>query len=82
MGAAPPSQPLRRRKGKPFKPDARQTKILIGAALVGEAMAKANDFAERLPGARYRSDAHRDYVIMLDPSQKAANYSQLDERAA
>jgi hypothetical protein len=27
-------------KGKPFKPDARQTKILTEAALVGEAMAK------------------------------------------
>jgi hypothetical protein len=33
-------RPLGLEKGKPFKPDARQTKILTEAALVGEAMAK------------------------------------------
>jgi hypothetical protein len=34
-------RPLGMVKGKPFKPDARQTTILTEAALVGEAMAKA-----------------------------------------
>ncbi len=34
-------------KGKPFEPDGRQKKILTEAALVGEAMAKANDFDKR-----------------------------------
>jgi hypothetical protein len=33
-------KPLGIEKGKPFKPDARQTKILTKAALLGEAMAK------------------------------------------
>src|SRR5580692_8423662 len=33
-------RPLGLEKGQPFRPDARQTKILIDAALVGEAMAK------------------------------------------
>ena len=35
-------KPLGIEKGKPFQPDERQKKILIEAALVGEAMAKAN----------------------------------------
>ncbi len=34
-------RPLGLEKGKPFRPDARQTKILTDGALVGEAMAKA-----------------------------------------
>jgi hypothetical protein len=41
-------KPLGIEKGKPFKPDARQTKILTQAALVGEAMAKANTFEASL----------------------------------
>src|SRR6266581_3125467 len=75
-------KPLGIEKGKPFQPDARQTKILTEAAVVGEAMAKANSFDKRFAGARYRPDAHWDYVIMADPAQDLANYSQLDERAA
>jgi hypothetical protein len=42
-------KPLGIEKGKPFKPDARQTKILTEAALVGEAMARANTFERALP---------------------------------
>jgi len=75
-------KPLGIEKGKPFKPDERQKKILIEAAFVGEAMAKANDFDKRFVGARYRPETHWDYVIMLDPAQDLPDYSQLDERAA
>ena len=75
-------RPLGIEKGKPFKPDERQTKLLTEAAFVGEAMAQANDFDKRFAGARYRPDAHWDYVIMADPAQDLADYSQLDERAA
>lgn len=75
-------RPLGIEKGKPFRPDARQKKILTEAAFVGEAMAKANDFDKRLPDARYRPDAHWDYIIMVDPAQDLKDYSQLDERAA
>ena len=41
-------------KGKPFNPDERKKKILTEAALVGEAMAKANTFEKRLDGAYFR----------------------------
>jgi hypothetical protein len=51
-------KPLGIEKGKPFKPDARQTKILTEAALVGEAMAKANTFERHFAGMMYRPDSH------------------------
>ncbi len=75
-------KPLGIEKGKLFQPDERQRKILTEAAFVGEAMAKANSFDKRFKGARYRPGAHWDYVIMPDPAQDLADYSQLDERAA
>ena len=75
-------RPLGIEKGKPFRPDERQNKILTEAAFVGEAMAKANDFDKRLAGAHYRPDAHWEYIIMVDPAQDLPGYSQLDERAA
>ena len=53
-------RPLGLEKGQPFKPDARQTRILTDAALVGEAMAKANTAERRFAGGRFRPDAHRD----------------------
>jgi hypothetical protein len=56
-------KPLGIEKGKPFQPDARQKKILIDAALVGETMAKAHSFDKRFEGIRYRPDAHWDYVV-------------------
>jgi hypothetical protein len=75
-------KPLGIEKGKPFAPDERQTKLLTEATFVGEAMAKANSFDKRFTGARYRPDAHWDYVIMVDPRQDLSGFSQLDERAA
>ena len=73
--------PLGIEKGKPFQPDARQTKILTEGAFVGEAMAKALAFDARVPGALYRPDANWSYYLLLDPMQDLANYSQFDERA-
>jgi hypothetical protein len=75
-------KPLGIEKGRPFQPNERQTKILTEAAFFGEAMAKANDFFKRFEGTRYRPDAAWEYVIMADPAQDLASYSQLDERAA
>ena len=43
-------RPLGIEKGKPFNPDERQKKILTDAALVGEAMAKASAFQNRMAG--------------------------------
>ncbi len=76
-------KPLGIEKGKPFKPDARQKKILIEAAVVGEAMAKAHSFDPRTEGMRYRPDAHWDYLIAPSSfvvDQDVGNSTQFEER--
>jgi hypothetical protein len=75
-------KPLGIEKGKPFQPDARQTKILTDAALVGEAMAKANTFERRFSGMMYRPDSHWHYALALDADNPDAFWYLLDERAA
>lgn len=75
-------RPLGLEKGKPLKPDARQTKILIEAALVGEAMAKANSADRRFAGSKYRPDAHWDFALQLDSDDPGAFWDLLDERAS
>lgn len=75
-------RPLGLEKGKPFKPNARQTKILTDAALVGEAMAKANSADRRFAGVKYRSDAHWDFALQLDADNPGAFWNLLDERAS
>jgi hypothetical protein len=74
--------PLGIEKGKPFKPNARQTKILTQATLVGEAMAKANDFAKRMEDAHYVDDSHWDFATVCPPDQRREHYDSLDGRAA
>ena len=70
-------------KGKPFQPDARMKKILTEATLVGEAMAKANDFDKRqMELSHYADGVHWHLSLCLDISQEAEFYTQLDERAA
>jgi hypothetical protein len=75
-------KPLGIEKGKPFKPDARQTRILTDAALVGEAMARANTFERRFAGVMYRPDAHWHYALQLDADNPDTFWYLLDERAA
>jgi len=75
-------RPLGIEKGKPFHPDARQTKILTDAALVGEAMAKANSADRRFAGSKYRPDAHWDFALQLDADDPNAFWDLLDERAS
>ena len=75
-------RPLGLEKGKAFKPDARQTKTLTEAALVGEAMAKANSADRRFAGSKYRPDAHWDFALQLDADNPAAFWELLDERAS
>jgi len=75
-------RPLGLEKGKPFKPDARQTKILTEAALVGEAMAKANSADRRFADGKFRSDAHWDYALRLDADDPDSFWNLLDERAS
>ena len=75
-------KPLGIEKGKLFKPNARQTKILTEAALVGEAMARANTFERRFTGVMYRPDSHWHYALALDADHPDAFWDLLDERAA
>ena len=76
-------RPLGIEKGKPFNPNERQKKILTEAALVGEAMAKANDFDKRqMELSHYKDGVQWHLSLALDPSQEAEFYTQLDERAA
>ena len=75
-------KPLGIEKGKPFAPDWRQQRILMEAAIVGEAMAKANDYAKRVESSHYRDDVQWEYATTAEPDQRAENYEQLDERAA
>jgi hypothetical protein len=75
-------RPLGLEKGKPFKPDARQMKILTDAVLVGEAMAKANSADRRFKDAKFRPDAHWDYALQLDADDPDAFWNLLDERAS
>ncbi len=75
-------KPLGIEKGKPFEPDERQTKILKEALVVGEAMAKANDFEKRLAKAHYRDDSHWHFSTTANWDQRAQFYQQLDGAAA
>jgi hypothetical protein len=57
-------------------------KIFTEAALVGEAMAKANSADRRFAGSKYRSDAHWDFALQLDADNPADFWNLLDERAS
>jgi hypothetical protein len=68
-------------KGKPFQPDARQKKILEQAAVVGEAMAKANTSDKRMEPA-FWPGTHWKHALVVSVDQRMPGYDQLDERAA
>jgi len=75
-------RPLGLEKGKPFKPNARQTKLLTEAALVGEAMAKANSADRRFADVKYRTGTHWDIALQLDADDPSSFWNLLDERAS
>ena len=68
-------------KGKPFKPDERQKKILSEAAVVGEAMAKANTSDKRIEPA-FWPNTHWKHAAVVSIDQRQPGFDQLDERAA
>jgi hypothetical protein len=68
-------------KGKPFAPDARQKKLLEEAAVVGEAMAKANTSDKRVEPL-FWPGTHWKHALVVSVDQRMPNYDQLDERAA
>ena len=59
-------RPLGIEKGKPFKPDQRQTKILIDAAQLGEIMARANSYAKRFEGSRVWPNRRWEFSLFLE----------------
>jgi hypothetical protein len=67
-------------KGQPFKPDARQQKILIEGAKLGDAMARVTLFAPRIKGAQVWPEHSWKWAVLLKPDQRDQNYEQLDER--
>jgi len=75
-------KPLGVEKGKAFNPDERQIKILTEAALVGEAMAKANTFEKRFKDVYFSPEAHWKYVMFWHWTHETEFYHQLDEMAA
>jgi len=76
-------KPLGIEKGKPFNPTKRQKRILLEATLVGEAMAKANDFFNpRLEDSHYVDGSTWEYAAVCTPEQRRETYDDLDERAA
>lgn len=76
-------KPLGIEKGKPFEPDARQQKILEDAVVVGEAMAKANDFFNpRLKQSHYADGSAWEIATASPVDQRWENYDALDGRAA
>ncbi|WP_202312284.1 DUF1254 domain-containing protein [Mesorhizobium sp. L-8-10] len=68
-------------RGQPFKPDERQSKILADAALVGEAMAKANTVDKRVEPPFWEGTNWK-HALVVSIDQRANTYDQLDERAA
>jgi hypothetical protein len=75
-------RPLGIEKGKPFAPDDRQRRLLEEAVFVGEAMAKANDFAKQFESAHYVDCSQWEYATVAVPDQRAEHHDELDERAA
>ncbi|MGB5278348.1 MAG: DUF1254 domain-containing protein [Gammaproteobacteria bacterium] len=76
-------KPLGIEKGKPFNPTPEQKKTLTEAALVGEAMAKANDFFNpRLEDSHYVDGSKWEFATVSPPDQRREYYDELDGRAA
>jgi hypothetical protein len=75
-------KPLGIEKGKPFNPDARQRAILEDAARIGDAMGRTMlfDAEQRFSGATAFSGTNWNWVLLVNPRQETATYSQLDER--
>jgi hypothetical protein len=75
-------KPLGIEKGKPFKPDARQTQLLSEAALVGEAMARANAYQKRFANAAIWPDRRWEIALGFEPGEEPEFSAPLDEYAS
>ena len=70
------------RKSAPFEPDARQRRLLKEAAVVGEAMAKANTFDKRIGYGSDYGDTQWDQLMVVSVDDRADSIDQLYRRAA
>jgi hypothetical protein len=75
-------KPLGIEKGKPFKPDARQTELLSEAVLVGEAMARANAYQKRFANAAIWPDRRWEISLGFEPGAEPEFAAPLDEYAS
>ena len=76
-------RPLGIMPGKKFNPNKNQETILTEAAIVGEAMARANSYAKRFEGARVWEGKHWEKALFItDTDQDLDTHTQLDERAS
>ncbi|MCG7972188.1 MAG: DUF1254 domain-containing protein [Candidatus Thiodiazotropha taylori] len=76
-------RPLGIMPGVAFAPDARQKAIFEQAAIVGEAMARANSYAKRFEGAQVWEGKHWEKALFIsDTDQDLETHTQLDERAS
>ena len=67
--------------GVAFAPDERQAAILEEAAVVGEAMARANSYVKRFEGARLWPDKYWEKSLFLtDTDQDLDTHTQVDHR--
>ena len=69
-------------KGMPFQPDARQTKMLEQASVVGQAMARCLSYAKPQREARIWPGTHWKNAILLEANQETKHHTALDERTA
>jgi len=70
-------------KGKPFKPSERQRRILKQAAVVGEAMAKANTFTgERFANSELYKGTQWDQLMVVAFDDRDEYFDQLYRRAS
>ena len=75
-------KPLGIEKGTPFRPDARQAKLLEQAAVAGESMARCLSYAKRQPEALIRPGTQWKNAILLEANQETEHPTALDERTA
>jgi hypothetical protein len=76
-------RPLGIMPGAAFAPDERQAGLLTEAALVGEAMARANSYVKRFEGARLWEGKRWEISLFItDTDQDVETHTQLDERAS
>lgn len=76
--------PLGISPGQPFKPDARQARILGEAAQLGDLMARTIAYDKRTPGATVYPGKHWEYAVLFDLDQESPDKRrvQFDERSS